>query len=73
MRPEVQAAVDLIKSLPHRDEEYVGDHWATGRCQRCLAEIALGARDPAYGGLSLEENRRFREMANREELPGVIG
>jgi hypothetical protein len=72
MKPEVQAAVDLIKSLPHQDEEYMGDHWATGRCQRCLAEIALGVRDPNYGGLSPEQNRRIKEQCIADAISDSI-
>lgn len=64
---ETQAAVDLIRGLRHQDEEYVGDHWATGRCQRCLAEISLGARDPHYGGMSPEENQRIKREHEPEK------
>lgn len=43
----------------HRDEEYVGDHWATGRCPQCLKEIAEGTRDPRYGGYTIAENQGY--------------
>lgn len=46
----------LLSEIPHCDEEYLGDHWATGRCPRCNAELRLGLRNPGLGGKTLEEH-----------------
>jgi hypothetical protein len=64
MNDKTKQAVDHILSLKHMDEEYHGDHWATGNCPRCNAEIALGARLPGAGGKTLAEHRLFLEECN---------
>jgi len=46
----------LLPEIPHRDEEYLGDHWITGNCPRCLAEIRLGLRNVGLGGRTLKEH-----------------
>jgi len=61
----IEALKKLLPGLRHQDEQYVNDHWATGNCPRCIAEIALGLRNPEAGGRSLEENRAL--IASRSE------
>jgi len=71
MKPETKAALEHILNLKHQSEEYEGDHWATGNCPRCLAEIALGVRNPNFGGLTLEENRQLVANAEAKKQPPV--
>jgi hypothetical protein len=77
VRAQVQREVnpfstkEYILNLQHVDEQYSGDHWATGNCPRCNAEIALGIRDARVGGRTLEENRLFlREALSLGTWPG---
>lgn len=63
---ETKKALDHILSLPHVDEEYLDDHWATGNCPRCKAEIALGARNPDFGGKTIAENRYWEAHFAKE-------
>jgi len=53
----VAALRRLLPGLQHRDEQYLNDHWATGNCPRCIAEVALGLRNPRVGGRTVEENQ----------------
>lgn len=44
------------KTMRHVDEEYMGDHWATGNCPMCRLERMLGLRSRRAGGISLSEH-----------------
>lgn len=55
----------FIDMLEHVDEQYSGDHWATGECPRCIVEIFLGLRHPNAGGKTLEENEKIFQSMKR--------
>ena len=59
-------------TLMHKDSEYEGDHWASG-CLLCAVEVALGMRNPNFGGKTLAENARLANLRCTERMGTADG